>query len=187
MIWLSSTRPRRPDEWPPPPTAPEDAIREQEERARAYWLSDARQTESPELIDTIRPLLDDLEPLRHLPLQFERCFVHGDCHTDNILMDGDRLVWVDWQNTGLGYPVGDLSFVSSRATPSGAVVPLTEMINRYARRRGFDADELARAVVATELGTYLVVSPEYHKFNSPAGVDRINQRIVELSRTWRRS
>lgn len=94
-------------------------------------------------------------------------------------------MWADWQNTGLGNPVGDLAFVSSRATPSGAFVPLTAMINRYSRRRGFVADELARAVLATELGTYIFVWPEYLKLNSLVAVGRINRRIVELGRAWR--
>lgn len=174
-----------PNEWPEPPTVPDDALREQEDRARTYWLSGDQQAAPPELIDAIRPLLDDPEPLRQPPLQFDRCLVHGDCHTDNILIDDDRLVWADWQNTGLGNPVSDLAFVSSRATPSGADVPLTAMINRYARRRGFDADELARAVLATELGTCIFAWPEYLKFNSPVGVGRINRRIVELGRAWR--
>lgn len=44
-------------------------------------------------------------------------FVHGDCHTDNILHRCAGLVFCDWQSWGNGRPSSDLAFLSVRAVP----------------------------------------------------------------------
>lgn len=168
-----------PHGWHPPPQVDQEALRDQADRARQFWLSDP--LASAELIELIRPLLDDPEPLRTLPAGFDLCFGHGDCHTDNILIEDQRLIWIDWQNAGLGHPVADLAFVSTRATPSGAQLPFTAMIARYAARRRLEVAELTRAVLSTELGTLVFVFPEYFELNPPESLRRIHRRIAELT------
>jgi len=54
--------------------------------------------------------------------------LHGDCHTDNILIEGNQLVWTDWQGAGAGNPAGEFAFPSVRATPSGTTLPQQDII-----------------------------------------------------------
>ena len=50
-------------------------------------------------------------------------FIHGDCHTDNIVHSAGSLVFCDWQAAGIGRAVSDLAFLSVRVTPAGVTVP----------------------------------------------------------------
>jgi aminoglycoside phosphotransferase (APT) family kinase protein len=57
---------------------------------------------------------------------------HGDCHIGNLLYDaGDRLVWADWQEVGIGRGPDDLSFLLQRAVADGASVPETSLLAAY--------------------------------------------------------
>jgi aminoglycoside phosphotransferase (APT) family kinase protein len=58
--------------------------------------------------DACRRLLDDPAALAE---DADDCFVHGDCHAANLLLDGDRIVWADWQSTGSASPAGDLALL----------------------------------------------------------------------------
>jgi hypothetical protein len=166
-------------------------------RARDYWLVPSPEptprpespTPRPELVEgrnLIAALLEDPDQLHRAMLEFPSCFLHGDCHTANILIEGDELIWTDWQVTCVGYPAAELAFPSVRATESGAELPLSEMIAGYARHRGLDATALERAVLAAELRCFLLVWPEYAGFNSAVGIERVHRRVTELAQAWRR-
>ena len=60
------------------------------EVARAFWSW-------PGEPDLIEPILGDLQALHEAIRQPERCSLHGDCHSDNVLIERDQLIWVDWQ------------------------------------------------------------------------------------------
>jgi Ser/Thr protein kinase RdoA (MazF antagonist) len=112
------------------------------------------------------------------------CFVHGDCHVDNLLRDGDDLVWTDWQVTGIGAPAVDLAFLIGRAHSDSADPPRADMIEAYARTRGVDSGPLERAVLAAELGFVLFGWPEYAHYHSADEQDRTVQRLIELIGGW---
>ncbi|MEU4233892.1 phosphotransferase [Nonomuraea sp. NPDC026600] len=107
-------------------------------------------------------------------------FVHGDCHTDNIVHAAGSPVFCDWQSTGVGRPVSDLAFLSVRATPSGTVVPRA-LIDAYLDHSPGDRGLLERALVAEELAILVFLWPPYAAFNSPAGIARVHSRARELA------
>lgn len=158
------------------------------------WLIAALRAPTPPVVldfwnrpgerELLAPILDSTEMLITAISTPDRCLTHGDCHTDNVLVEGTQLIWTDWQGCGIGDPACELAFASSRATPSGAKPPLTEMIIGYADHRGIDVDAFAHAVLAAELSILIFGWPEYARYNSAAGVDRIRRRTYELARRW---
>lgn len=40
-----------------------------------------------------------------------RTLIHSDLHSENLLLDGDRVVLLDWQNAALGHPALDVASV----------------------------------------------------------------------------
>ncbi|GAB3748734.1 aminoglycoside phosphotransferase family protein [Microlunatus parietis] len=147
------------------------------DRWRSYW-------DRPGEAELFAPIFDDPGALTAAVRAQPFCFNHGDCHTDNILITEAGLVWADWQVAGFGRPAGELAFAAGRAAPSGATPPLAEIIKLYADRRGLDAAELARSVLAAELSTALFAWPAYAGYNSSAGIDRVHGRAVDLARRW---
>ncbi|MFC7621763.1 phosphotransferase [Microlunatus sp. GCM10028923] len=147
------------------------------ERWRSYW---DRAGEA----ELFAPIFDDPAVLTAAVREQPPCFGHGDCHTDNILITDAGMVWADWQVTGISRPAGDLAFAAGRAAPSGATPPLPEMIKVYAERRGLDPAAFARSVLAAGLSATLFVWPAYLGYNTPAAVDRVHRRAVELARDW---
>lgn len=135
----------------------------------------------PELL---APILSETAALWEAIEVPAECFLHGDCHTDNILINDNELVWTDWQGAGAGNPGVELAFPSIRATPAGALLPQGEMIRRYATTRGLGEADLSRAVLAAELSIFLFVWPEYARYNNEFGIDRVHQRVQYLARRW---
>ncbi|WP_152365562.1 aminoglycoside phosphotransferase family protein [Microlunatus speluncae] len=147
------------------------------ERWRSFWRR-------PGEADLFRPFFDDPESLISAARTVPRCFNHGDCHTDNLLVDDDGLIWVDWQSTGIGRPGGELAFAAGRATPSGATVPLADMIELYAELRGLDPVELDRTVVASGLATVLFVWPVHLREDDSVAADRMHHHARHLAERW---
>jgi Ser/Thr protein kinase RdoA (MazF antagonist) len=128
-------------------------------------------------------IVDSRERLAQEILQAGECFVHGDCHTENILREDGALVWIDWQGTGIGNPARELAFLHARATPSGARIP-PELLATYCRERNTDLEQMRRSVLAAELGIFLFEWPPYASFNSPAGTQRVRRRTRDLAERW---
>ncbi|GAA1555474.1 hypothetical protein GCM10009789_06160 [Kribbella sancticallisti] len=112
------------------------------------------------------------------------CFVHGDCHVDNLLREGDQFVWADWQAATVGSPAGDLAFLWSRADADGADLPYDEMLHEYAVLRSVDSAVLRRAVLAAELGILLYGWPNYARHRSRADQARMTRRLLRLMDDW---
>ncbi len=145
--------------------------------AHAFWSWPG----APELLS---PIFTDTAPLHDAISPFTDCFLHGDCHTDNLLVDHHQLIWTDWQGAGAGNPAAELAFPSIRATPAGAVLPQDEMTQRYAEARTLDPAQLRRATLAAELATFLFTWPEYAAYNTEIGIERVHQRVASLARAW---
>jgi hypothetical protein len=116
-------------------------------------------------------------------LQAGACFVHGDCHTENILREDGALVWIDWQGTGIGNPARELAFLNARAAPSGARIP-PELLATYCREHNSDLEQMRRSVIAAELGIFIFEWPPYASFDSPAGTQRVRRRTRSLAERW---
>jgi aminoglycoside phosphotransferase (APT) family kinase protein len=110
-------------------------------------------------------------------------FIHGDCHTGNIVHGPDGLVFCDWQSARLGRATADLAHLSVRATPAGVTIP-REMMTAYLDGRGGDAADLERALVLAELAVFVFQWPPYAIYNSQAGIERVHSRAHLLARKW---
>lgn len=143
--------------------------------ARDYWS----RTAAAGFVDSVFGA-----PLRFALGAVPDCFVHGDCHVDNLLREGSDLVWTDWQVTGIGSPAADLAFLLGRAYSDGADPPREEMIDAYACARGVDSATLRRAILAADLGFLLFGMPEYMHYHSRDEQDRITQRLIDVISEW---
>jgi Ser/Thr protein kinase RdoA (MazF antagonist) len=110
-------------------------------------------------------------------------FIHGDCHTDNILHGAGALIFCDWQATGIGRPTSDLAFLSVRSVPSGVTVPHA-LVDAYLNHRMCERESLRRALLAEELAILVFLWPPYAAFNSPTGIARVRQRARVLAERW---
>jgi hypothetical protein len=140
-----------------------------------FWRED--------LGSSLDAIVESRELLEQEILQAGECFVHGDCHTENILREDGALVWIDWQGTGIGNPARELAFLDARATPSGAHIP-PEMLAAYCRERDKDLERMRRSVIAAELAIFIFEWPPYASFNSPAGTRRVRRRTRYLAERW---
>jgi aminoglycoside phosphotransferase (APT) family kinase protein len=128
-------------------------------------------------------IIENREILEQEIFQAGECFVHGDCHTGNILRGHGALVWIDWQSTGIGNPAMDLAFLDARATPSGARIP-PELLATYCSERDIDLERMRRPVIAAELSIFIFEWPPYASFNSVTGTQRVRRRTGELAEQW---
>lgn len=145
--------------------------------AEDYWSRTEAATVLDRLLESIAEFGSAMDVL---PARF----VHGDCHVDNLLRDGERIIWTDWQGTGIGCPAGDLAFVGSRANADGADVPYDAMLHEYATASGTESEPLRRAVAAVELGTLLFGWPNYVEHHTQDQRDRLTRRLLSLAAYW---
>lgn len=149
-------------------------------RAAAFWSWPGEQ-------ELVGPMLADTQPLHDAMEPLTECFLHGDCHTDNVLIEDGHLVWLDWQGAGAGNPAAELAFPSVRAVPSGASLPQQDMIDRYSAVRGLDRVQVSHASLAAELAIFLLTWPEYAAYNTDTGIERVHRHVQQLARHWRTS
>jgi aminoglycoside phosphotransferase (APT) family kinase protein len=110
-------------------------------------------------------------------------FVHGDCHTGNLVHSAGSLVFCDWQAASIGRPGSDLAFLSVRAAPLGVAVP-DDLVDGYLERRPCDRQALRRALLAEELATFVFLWPPFAMFNDAAGIARVHRRARALADQW---
>jgi hypothetical protein len=139
------------------------------------------------------PQLDELlasrDALRDRLGSAPTVFVHGDCHTGNVLHTaGDRwhdLVLCDWQESGTGRATSDLALLAVRAAPSGVHVPAV-LVDGYLRQRARDcvvqdAVELRRRIALEELAVLVFQWPPFAAYNDAAGIARVRRRARYLA------
>lgn len=115
-------------------------------------------------------------------------FVHGDCHTGNVLWGtggGRDVVLCDWQESGTGRAASDLVLLSVRATPAGVRVPGV-LVEEYLRRRsraggGLDVAAFRRSLLVEELAVLVFQWPPFAAFNDAAGIARVRRRARYLA------
>lgn len=172
---LHGTAVPEPDRWKDD-RSPFHALREPDMPVvNEFWRDD--------LASSLDAIIESRELLEQEILQAGECFVHGDCHTDNILRENGALVWIDWQSTRIGNPALELAFLRARATPSGARVP-PEMLATYCSERDKDLERMRRSVIAAELSIFIFEWPPYASFDSPAGTRRVRRRTLHLAKRW---
>lgn len=145
--------------------------------AEGYW-SNTSGASSIRLV--LRHVSEFAEAFRSTP----DCFVHGDCHIDNLLRANDELVWADWQSVGVGNPAGELAFLWSRAATDGADLPYEAMLDVYVTQREVDPVPLRRALAAAEIGILLFGWPQYAAYRDQDAQHRIAQRLMHLTDRW---
>jgi Ser/Thr protein kinase RdoA (MazF antagonist) len=131
-----------------------------------------------------RELLDRLDELDRHRTALPPAFVHGDCHTENIVVGEDGLVFCDWQLSGTGTPSSDLAFPSIRATPAGVTVT-PALLDAYLE--GADAHRrrtVGLATLAAELWVFVLLWPPFAAYNTPTGIDRVRRRTRLLADRW---
>lgn len=129
--------------------------------------------------------LDQIRAARTAPAL---CLIHGDCHAENLLRDGDQLVWVDWQAVGPGHGPEDLALLWQRAEFNGADVPRTATLAAYADARGITIDTTFRcAMVAAEIELLLMGWPAFLLRLPGSARDVLIRRLHELATAWRQA
>jgi Ser/Thr protein kinase RdoA (MazF antagonist) len=146
--------------------------------ARDYWSR-------TDAADGIAPFLESTTALAMALDTTTSCFIHGDFHVDNLLRDGDRFLWTDWQVAGVGSPAIDIAFIWLRANTDGADLPYEAMLQEYAAHRPIDPFRLRRAVISAEVGLLLFGFPEYAGLRTQDERDRVTRRLVQLLSQWR--
>lgn len=137
----------------------------------------------PSLGTSLDKVLEQRTRLEQLIFCSDSSFLHGDCHTDNILHEDGRLVWVDWQAAGPGNLALDWALLSVRATPSGARIP-SAALAEYCRTREMDLELTRRSVAAAEMSIFVFEWPPYAGYNTPVGVERVRHRTKHLVQQW---
>ena len=146
-----------------------------EDQVRAFWSSSLSQLDQ---------ILAERAALSDQLMAAPEVFVHGDCHTGNVLQAEDAsLVFCDWQSTGLGRPSSDLAFLMVRAAPSG-VVPPRALLDAYSQASPARGHTLDRSVLAEELAILVFLWPPFAAYNDERGVIRVRQRTSQRADQW---
>lgn len=147
------------------------------EVAENYW---SRTPAGP----SIATVLERTDLLAAALAAVPRCFIHGDCHVGNLLLDSSQVVWVDWTVTGRGYPAIDLAALWGRAHSDGAAPPYDLMLHAYATHRGVDEDDLRRTMLAALLANMLFGWPEFAHYHSPTEQERTTRHLIRRLEDW---
>lgn len=140
--------------------------------------------DEPELL---APIMDDTSALWEAIKATADCFLHGDCHTDNILIDDNELVWTDWQGTRAGNSSVELALPLDPSHARRCSSSTSGDDSPICNDPGLDQTELSRAFLAAQLSISLFVWPEYARYTTEFGIDRVHQRVQYLARRWLRS
>ncbi|MDJ0975524.1 MAG: aminoglycoside phosphotransferase family protein [Planctomycetota bacterium] len=65
-----------------------------------------------------------------------RTLIHSDLHAENVILDGRRPVFIDWQNAAAGHPVFDVAQVLGAVQPDVLARERRALIERYRARLG---------------------------------------------------
>jgi hypothetical protein len=144
------------------------------DEVRAFWAP-----AMPQLAEFVSRRVELVERLDAVPV----AFIHGDCHTGNIVYAAGAPAFCDWQAAGIGRPVSDLALLSVRCAPAGVRVP-SALFDAYLDNRPGDLRALRCALVTEELAILVFLWPRFAAFNSAAGVARVRRRAGELARIW---
>ncbi|MFG3685294.1 phosphotransferase family protein [Micromonospora sp. NPDC047740] len=161
-------------DWQHPDALQEALIDPNLDEINSFWAPTL-----PHLGELLARRVELMEQTRAVP----PAFVHGDCHTANLVHSAGAIVFCDWQAAGIGRPASDLAFLSVRATPTGTTVP-PALVDAYLDTRACDRRTLQRALLAEELAVFVFLWPAFAAFNTPEGIARVRRRTRELAQRW---
>ncbi len=108
-----------------------------------------------EEIDTLKQMFE-IMPERHT-------FLHGDCHTENVMLQNGEFQFIDLATSGMGHPVIDLTSMALIYKLSAMSDHYEEISKTSSQLQGFSRDE-ALFIWDTFLKAYLdTEDPEYIK------------------------
>lgn len=177
---LHSIPPPAEDPWIDPPAHRRIPYRPSVDLAAGYWST-------TDLAGGVRRFLDEPDELARALRALPDRFLHGDCHVDNLLRAGERIVWADWQAARVGCPAGELAFLWSRADVRGAEPPYDAMVSEYAAHRDVDLATLRRALVAAEIDLALFAWPHFAAALTEEERGRLTRRLARLVDDWHAS
>jgi aminoglycoside phosphotransferase (APT) family kinase protein len=91
-----------------------------------YWLTEIRRRHkkisrvAPELAERAARIAEALEEAAARLLPYAPTLIHGDCHPEQMWLDGDRVVLFDFDEFALGDPMEDIAAFVTRLGPTGA-------------------------------------------------------------------
>jgi Ser/Thr protein kinase RdoA (MazF antagonist) len=178
---LHGTPPPTDDFWRQPPWLLTVLAAPPIDRVWSYWRRTGAAAPAARALDVTGSLA---AAVRAVP----ECLIHGDCNVDNLLRDGDCIVWADWQGAGVASPVVDLAFLwgtfwnrRERVPPDP---PRGAFLVEYAAHRGLAPAPLRRSVIAAELGMTLFGWPGWAGHHGQDEQDRTARRLIELVDDW---
>jgi len=89
------------------------------ERYDEHWpklLAQGKYAVSVEVAEAAERLSDTLPAAMRRLMQGPRTLIHSDLHAENLILDGDRVVILDWQNAAIANPAFDLGGLLVTAT-----------------------------------------------------------------------
>jgi aminoglycoside phosphotransferase len=169
--------------------------REAVERARQWWRALAVQPATghlvtPHALSQVMYLLAEISQLDTALEALPLTLCHGDCHTGNLLCDGEgHWIWADWQEVGPARGPEDISFLLQRSAGLPARVE-EEIIGAYrdqlaAAGVAIDRDTVRRVMDASELGTWLLHWPVY-LLSMPAPEKKLGRMLKRMRDMERR-
>ncbi|WP_088278332.1 aminoglycoside phosphotransferase family protein [Ideonella sp. A 288] len=109
-------------------------------RDRAHWLAEVRRRRNkisralPDLAERAGEVADAIEHASTLLPEPPAAVIHGDCHPDQMWVDGQRVVLFDFDEFALGDPMEDLAEFVTKLGPLGIDARFaTTMLADYAQ------------------------------------------------------
>jgi thiamine kinase-like enzyme len=105
-----------------------------------------------------------------------RTLCHGDCHPNNFLKKGSKLIICDWQNAGIGAGAGDIAFFISRGKDMGLKINRNALIKKYCGALlkyadiKVDTDDIHRNIAASE---FLVSFRFWAEYLQNSNIERV--------------
>jgi hypothetical protein len=138
------------DELTPSPEESLDSLAVYERRNFGGWTTLAALGEPPGGLDPwARAHLADLADLESdwAAACDGRTLVHGDVRSDNVLLTGDGVVFVDWPHASVGNPTFDVVAWAPSVVLEGGPSP-EELLSRHTPSRRSDPDAISALVAA---------------------------------------
>ena len=161
-----------------PPPEDHTPYAEQLSSARRLW-------HGPGDDQRVAAVMRDLATLKETARTGPHSFVHGDCHTENVLVGRDgRLLLADWQSAHVGPTAADLAFAFTRAAPFGTAIAYHDVIAAYCETADVDAAVTARCVAAHQLVIHTAQYPAYADFLSEDQVAHLRTEFDRALEAW---
>lgn len=158
---------------------------DEENLARCHngWLSVLSGYDGRFSVHELNEVASSINEINRRLYQPKQCFVHGDFHCENILMDDQRNIIVcDWQNCGVGDASGDISFLLSRLSADMQHVDAEMALALYC-----DSDSETKKILNQMRLSNLNTSFLYwHEYLHGAPVERVANVFTNMTHDLRR-